>query len=177
MKKTLTLGTLLLGCWLAAVAQTGSTPNQTPPMSTPPTFSQDKTGPTPWNPTPPVDRSTFPPDTKAPGQSESSSQASNFQATTVEGCLSQSPEGNFMLADNSGSNFQLHGDTLRLKGYIGKEVQVEGTAMSNRGAPPSAMASPSSDSSGSSPGAATQFNVSKVDKVADTCATGSGTNK
>jgi hypothetical protein len=163
MKKTLTLGTLLLGCCLAAVAQT-------------PIFSQ--IGQTPWNPATPVDRSTFPPDTKAPGQSESSSQASNSQATTVEGCLSQSPEGNFMLAEDSGSNFQLHGDTLRLKGYIGKEVQVEGTATSNSGAPASAMASPtSSDSSGSSPGAATQFNVSKVHKVADTCVTGSGTNK
>jgi len=83
-----------------------------------------------------------------------------------------------MLADNAGSNFQLHGDTLRLKGYIGEEVRVEGIAMSNSGAHPSAMASPTSpDSSGSLPGAATQFNVSEVRKVTDTCATGSGSNK
>jgi hypothetical protein len=163
MKKTLTLGTLLLGCCLAAMAQT-------------PTFPQDQTGQTPSNPAPPADRSTFPPDTKAPGQSESSSQASNSQATTVEGCLSQSPEGIFMLADNSGNSFQLHGDTLPLKGYIGKKIQVEGVATSNSGAP--AMASPtSSESSGSSSGAATQLSVSKVHRLADTCVTGSGTKK
>jgi hypothetical protein len=102
MKKTLKLGMLLLGCWLAAVAQTGP-----PLMSTPPIFPQDQTGQTPSNPATPADPSAFPPDTKAPGQGESSSQASNSQATTVEGCLSQSPEGIFMLADNSGNSFQL----------------------------------------------------------------------
>ena len=82
-----------------------------------------------------------------------------------------------MLANNSGRNFQLHGDTLLLRGYIGKEVQVEGIAMSNSGTPVSAMASPtSSNSPGSSPGAAAQFDVSNVQQVADTCATGSGKN-
>ena len=162
MKKTLTLGMLLLGCCLAAVAQT-------------PTFPQDQTGQTPSNPATPVEPSAFPPDTKAPGHDESSLQAST-QATTVEGCLSQSPEGNFILADNSGNSFQLHGDTLRLTSYIGAEVQVEGIATINSVAP--AMASPtSSESSGSSSGAATQFNVSEIRKVTDTCATGSGSNK
>jgi hypothetical protein len=135
MKKTLTLGTLLLGCCLAAVAQTGSTPNQTMPSST----------------------------------------ASNSQATTVQGCLSQSSEGDFMLADNSGNNFQLRGDTSQLNSYIGKEVRVKGIAMTNSGSPAGAMSS-STSSSGSSSGAATQFSVSNVQKVADTCATAS-TNK
>ena len=50
MKKILTLGTLLLGCCLAVAAQTGSTPNQMPPSSTPSTFPQDQTGQTPSNP-------------------------------------------------------------------------------------------------------------------------------
>lgn len=79
-----------------------------------------------------------------------------------------------MLADNSGNSFQLNGDTLRLKGYIGKEVQVEGIATSNSEAP--AMASPTSSDSSSSE-AVTPFSVSKVHKVADSCATGSGTKK
>jgi hypothetical protein len=176
MKKTLTLGTLLLGCCLAAVAQTGSTPNQTPPSSTPSTFPQDQTGQTPSNPAPPGDPSAIPPDTKAPGQmANQATQASNSQATTVQGCLSQSSEGNFVLADNSGNNFHLRGDTSQLNSYIGKEVRVEGIATNNSRSPAGAMSS-STTSSGSSSGATTQFSVSSVHKVADTCTTAS-TNK
>ena len=62
MKKSFTLGTLLLGCCLAVVAQT----NQTPPeASTPPTFPQDQTGQTPSNPATPSNPSQLPPDTSA----------------------------------------------------------------------------------------------------------------
>src|ERR1700687_1255687 len=133
MKKTLTLGTLLLGCCLSATAQTGSTPNQTPPVSTPSTFPQDQTGQLPSNPATPADPSAIPPDTNAPGRmthdqaKDQASPASSSQATTIQGCLSQSSQGNFMLADNSGNKFQLRGDTSKLNSYIGKEVKVDGT--------------------------------------------------
>jgi hypothetical protein len=171
MKKTLTFGALVLACCLAAVAQTGSNPNQTPPASTPSTFPQDQTGQTPSNPTTLADPSAIPPDTNASGQT-ANEQAANSQATSIQGCLSQSPEGNFIIADSSGNSFQLRGDTSQLNGNVGKEVQLDGMAIPNSGS-----SNAGSMSSGSSQGAATQFSVSDVHKVADTCATGSSTNK
>jgi hypothetical protein len=171
MKNVLTLGTLMLGCCLAATAQMGSTPNQTSPASTPPTFPQDQTGQSPANPANP---SAIPPDTNAPGRmgdhaTDQSSQASGSQMTTIQGCLSQSSAGNFMLSESSGNSFQLRGDTSQLSSFIGKEVKVDGTA-STGGSNAGAMSS--SSGSGSSSG---QFSVSKVHKVADSCATGSST--
>jgi hypothetical protein len=162
MKKTFTLGTLVLGCCLVAVAQTGSTPNQTPPSSTPSIFPQDQTGQVPSNPAVPADPTAIPPDTKASGR-VANSQASNSQETTVQGCLSQSSVGNFMLVDNSGNNIQLRGEASQLNSYLGKEVRVDGIAMPSA---PSAGAM----SSGSSSGATTQFSVSNVHKVSDVCA-------
>jgi len=38
------------------------------------------------------------------------------EKTTVRGCLSQSPDGNFILAEKSGNSFQLIGDTSKLMG-------------------------------------------------------------
>ena len=176
MKKILTLGTLLLGCCLTAAAQTGSTPNQMPPSSTPSTFPQDQTGQTPSNPATPADPSAIPPDSSAPG-----TQASNSQATTIQGCLNQSADGNFMLADNAGNNYQLHGDNTQLATHLGEEIQVQGIAESNNtsATPAGAMSSPTSNSasSGSSPVAATQFSVRNVHKIADNCTMGSSTSK
>jgi len=166
MKITLALGTILLSCSLAAVAQQGAAP---PPASTPSTFPQ--AGQTPANPTTPADPSAIPPDTNAPGQmrrdhasDQSATQAGNTQKTTVQGCLSQSSDGNFMLADSSGSNIQLRGDTSRLNSYIGKEIRVDGIASPSSGSNAGAM---SSSTSGA--GSSTQFSVSGVHKVADTC--------
>lgn len=173
MKKALTLGTLLLGCYLVAAAQT--TPNQTPPMSTPPTFPQDQTGQSPSNPSSPGNPSAIPPDTSAPhGQAaDQETQSPVSQMTTIQGCLSQAQSGNFMLADNSGNSFQLRGDAAKLAGFIGNEVKVDGIAMTT-GANAGAMAAPSSADSGSL-GSAAQFNVNNVHKLADTCTTASNT--
>ena len=162
MKKTFTLGVLLLGWCLAAVAQTGSTPNQTPPMSTPSTFPQDQTGQTPSNPATPSSPSAIPPDTSANGPT-----ASNSQTTSVQGCLSQSLDGSFLLVDNSGNSFQLRGDTAQLKDYVGKEIRVNGMAMPDSASTAGAMASSTSGSSESS----TQMSVNKVHKVSDSCPT------
>lgn len=117
MKKLLTIGTLLLGCCLAA-AQTAT-------------------------------------------------QAGNTQAITVQGCLSQSPDGAFMLADNAGDLFQLLGDTSQLNTFIGKQVRVQGMPMNNSAADPNAMAADTADAS---TGVAQQFTVSSAYKVADSCA-------
>lgn len=174
MKKILTLGTLLLGCCLAAAAQTGSTPNQMPPSSTPSTFPQDQTGQTPSNPVTPAAPSAIPPDSSAPG-----TQASNSQASTIQGCLNQSADGSFMLADNAGNSYQLQGDSTQLATHLGEEVQVQGIAESTSAAPAGAMSSPTSNSasSGSPTVAATQFSVRNVHRVADNCTMGSSISK
>jgi hypothetical protein len=169
MKKVLSLGTIVLGCCLVAAAQTGSTPNQTPPMSTPSTFPQDQTGQTPSNPASPSNPSALPPDTSASPMGETADQASASSQASILGCLSRGSDGRFMLADNSGNNFQLRGDTSKLSGFVGNQVRIDGTTASSRAG---AMSSPSStDSSSSSAGATKQLNVSSVHKLSETCTT------
>ena len=175
MKKTFTLGALLLGCCLAA-AQTGSTPNQTPATATPPTFPQDQTGQTPSNPTTPADPSAMPPDTAAPGRTnghagDQATQASKSQTMSVQGCLRRGTDGNFVLASNSGSDFQLHGDSSELNSYVGNEVSVIGSPMPSSGSTAGAMASSTSDSSA---GQKQPLSVSHVRKVSDVCTTSGG---
>ena len=46
--------------------------------------------------------------------------------TSVEGCL-QGSNGAFTLTDNSGTTYQLEGDTSKLSEHVGHEVQVTGT--------------------------------------------------
>jgi hypothetical protein len=158
MKRTITFATLMLGGVLLAVAQMGSTPNSTP-TGTPSTIPQDQTGQTPSTPSSP---SAIPSETSASG----STQASNSQPTKLEGCLSQSSDGSFILADNSGTSYQLRGDTTRLNNYLGKQVRVDGMVIPSSGTSAGAMAS-SSGAHASSAG--TQFTVSQIHKVADTC--------
>jgi hypothetical protein len=158
MKKFFALATLLLLCSLMAAAQMGSTPNQTPPQSTPSTFPQDQTGQSPANPATPSNPSAIPPDTSASGSDRASA---DTDKTSLTGCLSQSNDGYYMLADNSGANYHLRGDTSELSSYIGKQVRVEGRAIPANTA--GAMASaPGTDS-------ASQFSVQKAHKVADNC--------
>jgi len=168
MKKTFTLGTLLLGCCLAATAQTGSTPNQSPTIATPPTFPQDQTGQTPSNPTSPADPSAIPPDTSAPGR------VSNSRTMSVQGCLRRSSDGSFVMASNSGSDFQLHGDSSELNSYVGNEVSVIGSPLPSSGSTAGAMASSTSDSSA---GQKQPLSVSHVRKVSDVCTSAGSTNK
>jgi phage tail tape-measure protein len=170
--KTLTLGTFLLGCCMAVAAQMGSTPNQTPPSSTPSTFPQDQTGQMPSNPATPADPSALPPDTSATGHvsqsADQSTQATNAH-TSLEGCLSRGSDGNFLLADSSGNNIQLRGDSSQLSNYIGNQVRIEGTATD------SSTTAGSMSSSGA--GAAKQIAVSDVHKVSDTCTSSATTNR
>jgi hypothetical protein len=102
-------------------------------------------------------------------------QASNARPTSIEGCLSKSPEGNFILADNSGKNFQLRGLASQLGDFVGKEIQVNGMADSTSSPMAGAMSSPTSSASSTSSAAsapAVQFNVSDVKKLAETCPMG-----
>lgn len=46
--------------------------------------------------------------------------------TTVQGCLSGT-DGNYTLAADSGTTYQLTGNTAELKDHVGHEVQITGT--------------------------------------------------
>src|SRR6266571_3560620 len=46
--------------------------------------------------------------------------------TTVEGCL-QGSDGNYTLTDNSGTMYQLKGDTSKLSAHVGHEIPITGT--------------------------------------------------
>lgn len=152
MKKTLTLGMLLLGCCLAALAQKGSTSNQIPPSSSAP-LPQDQTGQKPFNPV-----------TLTPSVVPPESQVSSPYATSILGCLSQSSSGGFVLTTSSGDSFRLRGETLQLNSYVGKAVRLEGAVTSDDRILPNAIAAPTS---------ATRFLVTDIHKVAESCTTGS----
>ncbi len=102
------------------------------------------------------------------GTQSSAAEASKTQMTTVQGCLSQSPDGAFLLADNAGDLFQLLGDdgASQLTTYVGKMVRVHGIAMNNSASGASAMAGDTADAS---TGVAQKFHVSSAQKIADTC--------
>jgi hypothetical protein len=55
---------------------------------------------------------------------------------TVEGCLSGA-DGNFTLTNQSGTSYQLTGDTARLSGHVGHTIRV--TGFSNMGGEPGSM--------------------------------------
>jgi hypothetical protein len=152
MLKILSLATtLVLACCMTGFAQTSNTSQeQSKPNSS--AYSQNESA---QNETAPAK---LPP-------------SSSAQKITLEGCLSQSTEGSFMLADNaSGKSYQLTGETGMLNDFLGKEVRVEGKIMGGA-ANPAAM---SSKESGGMATPAPQVSVSKVRKVSNTCKTGAG---
>lgn len=167
MKTLLSLGTFVLGCCLAAAAQMGSAPNQTPPRATPSTFPQDQTGQMPSNPTRPADPSALPPDTSASGRTGDQASARESQ-TSVTGCLSRGSDGFFTLQDSSGKNFQLNGFTAQLGGFVGNQVRVEGTISSST---PGAMSSSTSSDTAIDSSTSKELTVSSVHKVSETCVT------
>src|SRR5215469_4755802 len=67
----------------------------------------------------------------AAGQAEQSAKdagqaVNNATKMKVKGCLSGS-DGNYTLTDNSGTAYQLSGDTSKLSSHVGHEIQVTGT--------------------------------------------------
>jgi hypothetical protein len=93
----------------------------------------------------------------------------------VQGCLSRDADGKFMVADNSGTSYQLRGDSSQLGDFVGTMVAVDGAITSSGSA--GAMASPTSSDSPGSPSAGRQLSVSHVRKISDSCATGATTTK
>jgi hypothetical protein len=161
MQKTLTLGTIVLGCCLAVMAQTSSYQKQTPSGSSTPDFSsQGQAGQSQSYPSSSAD------------QSDPAMQSSN-QKTTVQGCLTQSPEGNFMLADASGKQYQLNESSSRLGQFVGQEIRVDGFGIAISESSPGAMSSATPSGPEELKGSVQQIDVSKVRKVADTCQTSS----
>src|SRR5215510_2614755 len=85
----------------------------------------------------------------------SSSQTSDTEGKTIEGCLSGSA-GNWTLTDSSGKTWQLQGDDSKLSKEVGHQVKIKGSEMAgSSGASPSSPGT-TSPSAGAS---AAQFNV------------------
>jgi uncharacterized protein DUF5818 len=84
--------------------------------------------------------------------------------TTVKGCL-QGSSGSYTLTADSGTTYQLQGDTSKLSEHVGHEVQITGS--------PSAAASPSSTmspSAGTSAGGSQQtLTVDNVKHISKSC--------
>ena len=160
MKKTLTLGIVVLGCCLFALTQTSGY-YQLPSGSSAghsQSQSQSYQGSS-------ADQLQFYPGSTADPPAMSANQSAK-QKTTVQGCLAQSREGMFILSDASGRNYQLNDSMSRLSQFVGKEIRVDGFGLFNGDAVPGAM---SLDLS-----ATQQIDVTRVRKIADKCQTRSG---
>jgi hypothetical protein len=120
--------------------------------------------------------------TAPPRDNTQASQQAAPSENTTEGCLGGSA-GNFTVTDKAGTTYQLqlppNADTSKLSQHIGQEVRVTGSTSS---AGSSSSSSPgmagSSGAAGSAPSAgaasSTQpsINVTRMEKVADTCGAG-----
>src|SRR5436853_5515588 len=87
-------------------------------------------------------------DSPQSGTSQTSAAASG--QTNVQGCL-QGSNGSYTLTADSGTTYQLQGDTSKLDKHVGHEVQITGTP-SGTGSSSSAM----SPNAGTSAGGAQQ---------------------
>lgn len=101
-----------------------------------------------------------------PSQSsgQSSSQASNNE-TTVQGCLSGGPSGNYTITDSSGTTYLLAGDTSKLSEHVGHKVEIRGTASSASTNSSGSSKTPSSTGMSNQP----TLNVSSIKHISKTC--------
>ncbi len=104
------------------------------------------------------------------GQSSSSQSGTSSSGTSsqtkVQGCL-QGSNGNYTLTSDTGTTYQLQGDTAKLSKHVGHEVEITGTSSGS-----SAASSPSSGASSSSAGtsgASQTLDVSNVKHISKTC--------
>ncbi len=90
--------------------------------------------------------------------------------TTVEGCL-QGSDGNYTLTDNSGTVYQLQGDTSKLSAHVGHEVQITGTTSGASATNPSAGTGATNPTTGTPTAGAQQstLTVQKMKHVSKTC--------
>lgn len=100
------------------------------------------------------------------GQSGSTMNGQNGSSmagqTTVQGCL-QASNGGFTLTSDSGTMYQLQGDTSKLSKHNGHEVEITGST-SGAGSSTSAMGSNSSTA-----GAGQTLTVSSMKHISKTC--------
>lgn len=183
MKSTLTLCAFLLSGSMFVAAQQPATSSSSPQAGTPPTFPTDQQTPSANEP----QKSTLP-DTSATQSTTQSSSVSQDSATpkTIEGCLSQASAGSgYTLTDASGVAYNLQGDSSLMSSHIGQQVSVTGqltkssasSSAANTDNPDSsknsASSNPSASSSNPSSSSSMQsesvINVSKLDKIADSC--------
>ena len=146
------LGVLVLSAaWLMA-----QTPSSTSPSSSQSSTSSSQTGTSGQSDT--------------TGSQSSMGSESSGSAESVEGCLSGSA-GSYTLTSDSGTTYQLSGDTSKLADHVGHEVQIKGTTSGSSGASSSGSSS-SSMGAGSSGGSQT-LTVESVKHVSKTCKSGS----
>lgn len=86
-------------------------------------------------------------------QSNPPNQNSSAEKATVQGCLNRS-DSSYTLTDKSGAVYQLTGDTSKLSAHVSHEVQITGTQ---------------AEAGASSQSAQTQFEVSGMKHVSETC--------
>ncbi len=99
----------------------------------------------------------------SPGQQEQSAQTSNSaQPQTVSGCLHQSGTAYTLTDSQTGSVYELTGDTSHLSPHVGHEMQITGQA--ENGASQNVTGAPSGNS-----GTPYVFQVSATKHLADQC--------
>jgi len=156
--------TLTLLCSFTLL-QAQNQPAQTPPQSPPPDQSQSPNQPA-QNP----DQFQPPAQSQRPEQSQAPTQPATAATspTTVKGCVRIATD-HFTLTDDSGTTYELQGDTSNVSGHVGHEVQITGSSAktnsdsSTANMPPGASKAPQSQ--------LPTLVVEKIEHVSDTCPT------
>jgi hypothetical protein len=188
MRNKILLITVLFVSAVWAVAQQDSSQQSAPPSSSSPSTQSSPSTSSPSSTTPDAQSSQSPSSQSPSSQSPSSMPSQNPSSSmgtpaaagnTIEGCLGGSA-GKFNIIDKAGMTYDLvlpqGADTSKLGQHVGQEVAVTGT-MSNPGGAGSPSTSPSSATSagaGASAGGHGSIQVTKIDKVSDTCSTNPG---
>src|SRR5215471_9619391 len=103
-----------------------------------------------------------------PGQTGTSTSGTSGE-TTVQGCL-QGSSGNYTLTSDTGTTYQLQGDTSKLSKHVGHEVEIKGaTSASSSAVTSSGGTNPSTSTSTSTAGGSQTLNVDKVKHISTTC--------
>ncbi len=105
-----------------------------------------------------------------PQTGSSQKEATASGQTTVEGCL-QGSDGNYTLTDNSGTMYQLKGDTSKLSAHVGHEVQITGTTSGASATSPSASTGTTNPTTGTPTTGAQQatLTVQNMKHISKTC--------
>jgi Protein of unknown function (DUF5818) len=97
-------------------------------------------------------------------------EATASDQVTVQGCL-QGSDGNYTVTDNSGTTYQLQGDTSKLSAHVGHEVQITGTTSGAGATNPNAGAGTTNPTTGTPTAGAQQstLTVQNMKHISKTC--------